>query len=76
MRPPKKSVSEHFREHINELERRAASGDEFAVRSLCCLALVLDGWRYGDPDPDDPGDGPDGGEEIIDLSAYRMRLAA
>jgi hypothetical protein len=44
--------------------------------------LVCEGWRYGDPDPEDNPDGPDGGEDVpegegvIDLSKYRMGLAA
>lgn len=71
-----KSVSELFREHIEELERRAEAGDEFARRSLCCLVLVHEGFCYGDPDPEDPDDDPDGGEEIIDFSAYLLRFAA
>ena len=71
-----KSVSELYHDHVRELERRAEAGDEFALKSLCCLSLVCEGWRYGDPDPVDPGDDPGGGEEIIDLSKYRMRLAA
>lgn len=69
------SVSELYREHVLELERRAEAGDEFATKSLCALALIFDGWRPGDPDPVDPDDGPGGGE-IIDLSDYRMRFAA
>jgi hypothetical protein len=72
-----KSVSELYYEHVKELERRALDGDEFATKSLSCMWLILSGWRYGDPDPEDgPDDDPGGGEEIIDLSAYRMRIAA
>lgn len=76
-----KSVSELYKEHIDELKRRAEAGDEFSIKSLCCLTLLCEGWRYGDPDPEDPDDGPGGGSEVdeenfIDLSAYRMRLAA
>lgn len=76
-----KSVSELYYEHAKELERRAEAGDEFATKSLACLALICEGWRYGDPDPEDPDDGPGGGSEVdeencVDLSAYRMRLAA
>ena len=72
-----KSISELYYEHVKELERRADVGDEFAIKSLACLVLICEGWRYGDPDPvDGPDDDPGGGEVIIDLSAYRMRLAA
>jgi hypothetical protein len=69
------TISELFKGHVDELLRRANSGDEFAGKSLACLSLLTDGWRYGDPDPTDPP--PDGGgEPVIDLSAYRKRLAA
>ena len=67
------TTSELFKAHIDELERMAEADDWFAAKSLACMALLIDGWRYGDPDPVDP---PDGGGEIIDLSAYRRRLAA
>jgi hypothetical protein len=71
------SVASAFSEHIDELERRAMAGDDFATRSLCAMVLLKEGWRPGDPDPEDDG-GPGDGEEvenhnIIDLVA---RLAA
>ena len=62
-----KSVSELYHDHVRELERRAEAGDEFALKSLCCLSLVCEDWRYGDPDPVDPDDDPNGGEVIDDL---------
>lgn len=63
------ATSEQFREHIEQLERLAISGDELAIRSLSCMALLVNGWRYGDPDPTDPA--PDGGGEIITLDDFR-----
>ena len=63
-----------FKAHIDELRQRAELGDQLAIRSLACIALVIEGWRYGDADPPDPP--PDGGGEPIDLAAYRLRLAA
>jgi hypothetical protein len=69
-----KSISELYYEHVAELERRALAGDEFSIKSLACLALVCEGWRYGDPDPYDPSDGPDGGDKVIEF--YKYRLAA
>lgn len=74
------SVSSAFIEHVDELERRALAGDDFATRTLCAMVLLREGWRPGDPDPD----GPDGGEfasgdNIIDFRGIidlRGRLAA
>lgn len=61
-------TSRLYREHVETLLAAAEAGDEIAARSLACLALVCEGWRYGDPDPTDPPD--DGGGNVIDLSAY------
>jgi len=36
-----KSVSELYHDHVMELERRAEAGDEFALKSLCCLAIAI-----------------------------------
>lgn len=63
------STSEQFRDHIEALERLAMARDELATRSLACMALLANGWRYGDPDPTDPS--PDGGGEIITLDDFR-----
>lgn len=68
------TTSEHYKALVDELLGKAEAGDLLAVRCLAALSLLAEGWRYGDPDPrDDP---PDGGESVIDLSTYRMRLAA
>lgn len=66
-------TSRLYREHVERLLAAAEDGDETAARSLACLALVCEGWRYGDPDPTEP---PDGGCDVINLSAWRARLAA
>jgi len=68
------NLSEAFRDHVEELERRAIYGDGFAAKSLDAIALVVTGWRYGDPDPSDDPDG--GGCEIIDLNERRGAVAA
>lgn len=65
--------SELYREHVEELELRALAGDDFAIRSLACMALLARGWRYGNPDltetpPDDGG----GGENVFVLADYRQ----
>lgn len=64
------SVSDDFQRHVDALYERALSGDQLAMQSLCCIALLATGWRCGDPDPggdDDPG----GGCDIVRLSDYR-----
>jgi len=43
--------------HVNELERRAIGGDTFAVKTLACMVLLIEGFDDGDPDP---------GEELPD----------
>lgn len=55
----------YFVAHVRELERRAIGGDQDAVKSLACMALLT-----GDP-PDDPGDG-----EVVDFTPYLTRLVA
>lgn len=55
-----------FVAHVKDLEERAISGDLHAVKSLACMALLVEGWR-----PTDPG----GGGEVIDLMPY-LKLAA
>ena len=53
-----------------QLRALAEAGDVMATRSLCCLELLCQGWRYGDPDPSDDEPPPSGGT-IVEL-----RLAA
>lgn len=55
-----------FVAHVKDLEQRAIDGDHHAVKTLACMALLVDGWR-----PTDLG----GGGEVIDLMPY-LRLAA
>ena len=55
-----------FVDHVKEVELLALGGDEFAIKTLACMALLID------PTPSDDG----GGEPVIDLAAWRLRLAA
>lgn len=59
-----KSVSELYREHVEFLERMAEAGCETSTKSLACLSLLAEGWRYGDPDPVDDGPDDDGGQPL------------
>lgn len=58
------TLTDAFIAHKQDLEARAIQGDEIAEKSLACITLLECGWREGDPDPDDGGDGPGGGEVI------------
>lgn len=69
------TTSDLFKAHVDELSRRSEAGDEFATRTLACLALVCEGWRHGDPDPDGDGTDPGDGEaaedcQVIDFTLY------
>lgn len=55
-----------FAAHVRNLEQRALDGDLHAIKSLACMALLVEGWRPTDPD---------GGGEVIDLMPY-LKLAA
>lgn len=55
-------MTEQFRKHIRRLERRACAGDVNAVRSLACMALLLEG------PPDDRKTAP-----VIEFAPY-LRL--
>ena len=57
-----------FIAHVKKLESQALAGDEDAIRSIACMALLTEGFR-----PQDPDDGIDA--EIIDLSSY-LKVAA
>lgn len=64
-------TSRAYLQLVREAEARADQGDEFALRCLAAMLLLSHGWRYGDPDPEDPDDDPDGGEPAICLDDYR-----
>lgn len=55
-----------FVAHVKDLEQRAIDGDHHAVKSLACMALLVEGWRPSNPD---------GGGEVIDLMPY-LKMAA
>lgn len=59
-------TSRAYKSLVDELLEKMDQGDEFAQRVIGAMALLVDGWRYGDPDPIDPTD-PDG-EPMIDMS--------
>lgn len=56
------STSDLFKQHIDALMALAENEDLMARKSLACLSLLAEGWRYGDPDPVDPPDGGGGGD--------------
>lgn len=68
---PTYEMSEILRRHVAYLESLAVAGDEMATRTLGCLALLAQGWRYGDPDPVEGGPDGDGGlplpENVVPL---------
>ena len=61
-----------FRAHIERLVEQGSQGNEDAIRSLACMALIIEGWR---PEPPEPGETIDN-SAVIDLTAYRFKLAA
>lgn len=63
--PMDAETRKYFVDHVRELERRSLTGDDFATKSLACMALLKGG---GPPDPD-------GGGEVIDFTPY-LRLVA
>lgn len=60
-------VKAAFVQHVQDLELRAINGNEDAVLSLACMALLVEGWRPSDPDP--------GGGEVIDFTPWLRRAA-
>lgn len=64
----RRSTSELFKEHIDALLALAEGEDLMARKSLACMSLLAEGWRYGDPDPVDPD--PDGGEDVDENVIY------
>ena len=61
-----KTTRELFEEHVNDILGRVLVGDADAAKTLACMALLVDGFP--------PGNGE--GEPVIDLAAWRVRLAA
>ena len=61
-----RTVRELFVEHVKVIETAALNGDDFANKTLACMALLVGGF---------PGGGGDG-ETVIDLDAWRMKRAA
>ena len=61
-----KTTRELFEEHVNFILTQALLGDAVAAKTLACMALLVDGFP--------PEDGE--GEPVIDLAAWRVRLAA
>lgn len=68
-----KRCTEVYNDHIGQIAKQAQSGDMHAVVTISIISLLLNGWRPGDPDPEDD---PNGGGEPIDFSFYRERRAA
>jgi hypothetical protein len=72
------TLTEHFYSHIRVMQILAETGCELSIRSLSAIALLLDNWRPGDPDPSDGSDSDESvpAADVIDLSAYRTKLRA
>jgi len=49
-----------FVAHVKDIEARALAGDQHAIKSLACLALLSEGWRPSSPD----------GGEVIDFRQF------
>ncbi len=63
-----------FFDHVEVLTGMSERGDEVATRSLAAMALLANGWRPGDPDPD-RGPDDDGGEpNVIPLGTHPLTL--
>lgn len=69
----RQSLTDFFADHIAKLEKMGEGGDEFAYKSLACMILLNAGWKYGDPDPRDPGS-PDDGEHAMDTGMFAREL--
>ena len=59
----------HYRAHVVELSELARLGDETAIKSLSCMAWLIE--RLGKPVPP----GPNGGD-VVDMSEWLRRRAA
>ena len=60
------TVRDLFSDHVEAIKAAALIGDDFAIKTLCCLALLVGGF---------PGGGGDG-EVVIDFETWRMKRAA
>jgi len=59
-------TSRAYKALVDDLIEKMDAGDDLAQRVIGAMALLAEGWRYGDPDPVDPAD-PDG-EPMFDVS--------
>jgi hypothetical protein len=50
-----------FVAHVKDIEASALAGDQHAIKSLACMALLAEGWRPS---------GPDGGGEVIEFRRF------
>lgn len=62
-----KEIRALVNDHVRAIEALALAGDLFSVKTLACMALLID--EAGGEPPDG------GGEQVIELAAYRTRLA-
>lgn len=67
-------LDQSFFDHVDELTRMSDGGDELATRSLAAMALLAEGWRPGDPDPDNGPDGDGGEPNVIPLGTHPLTL--
>lgn len=59
------------------LVRRMLDGEDEAARIVAAMALLIEGWRPGDPDPSDlPPDHDDGHDLEAMAEAVQFRRAA
>lgn len=70
--PTDAQVYRAFMLHVKKLEKQAIAGDKDAIRSLACMALLAEGFKYEGPDPDDGEDIHVDGAEIIDFTKYKL----
>lgn len=60
------TTREAFQHHVNSLLNRALGGDDYATKSLACMALIVEGFP---PEPD--GDG-EPAPNVIFMNAWKM----
>lgn len=47
------TTNQAYMDLVSELTERNELGDEFARKVIGAMALLISGWRYGDPEPED-----------------------